>query len=705
MRKTLFFILLFTITKNYSQAQWLPLDPIISLQYGGTSGYKNMVIIDSTVFAVRAGGLEEINTTNNKTDYHWENYYQIRSIVADTGNTYVYLTQNNYIGHYNSDTQSYENIWAANSNISVNDIDVAPDGKVWAATSNGFNGIAVFDGINWDLISVGPNISGGVSKIKIINDTLAYVQGWNGTFYEFHNGIFDSIYTYTSYYLEDWDVDINRNLWIAATSDLIHIYNGSVTIYNNSNTPIGSDQFLHVSIGNDGHVWASGNSTKLLELIGTTWDQKTTPNSIENFYLNSNNMPWVLSKSYLPQTLQIYNYGTWTTKDFPFMPLKNIHAMVIYNYSMGQFATDGGFFNINLDTKTLSSFYNNNSYKHADDITCFTDNTPSYNFPYGSHHGVNQLYGFNNALLPDSNINYMCHDNGTYYIATDSGLVVYNGIIYNTLNTSNSPLPSNKITFVTTSNLNPNYDYTNSLYVGTDKGIAIYSNAQWHVFDTTNIPVDNFYVTGALKYGWGPDTIIYISTLGSGLIKANFNGSYEILNTANENFQDDTLYYVKVVELGECGTDLITGTSHHGIAYTVSYEPDVFNYITNYSGASFSNSKLLAISQNSSVNIISTDSLFYLLWPCGSIPKVDAPIDLKWYQQDNQLTITIPENFKGNGTVLFYDMTGKCLINESINSLSEKIRIDISHQTSGIYLLRLINNKNIGYSKISISKN
>ena len=702
MKKILLSFLLIVFALCESNAQWLPLQPIYEINYNNSSaGSKQMVIIDSSIFSIRSGGLQELNTTQHTTNYLWNNYYRVKNIVKDTGHTYVYLKESNYIGRYNYATSQYENIWMGGTSKYFSDIAVASDGKVWAVTSYSPYEVATYDGINWTFY---PNPHGlSFSGIKMVNDTLAclFSNYYTHTFNFFHNGIFDSVSDYPYYNIKDWDVDKSGNIWIADQTELIHIYNGTATTYNSNNTPCGTDQFLHVKIGTNGHVWTSAEAQRIYEFDGTNWHTITMPSSymIKNFTLNSHNLPWAVSSNSSPNQLLKYNNSTWSSQNYPFMPQSNSRALGMFNSGhYFAFANNEGIINTSDNPVSFTSFKDSASFPYANEVNCFVDNSPYAE--YGTNHGIGNFNAINNALLPNDTINSACYDNGTYYIGTNNGLFTFNGILHNIFNMSNAPLPSNKITFVTTSNLNT-YDNNNALYVGTDNGLAIYKNSLWTVYDTTTIPVHSFYVTGAVRE-WNSDSGIYVSTLGSGLIKAYPHGGYEIYNTANANFLDDSLYYIKNLQLGECGTFTLMGTAHHGIAYMENYQPSIFYYDTVYGSFSIHSSKLISCTPNWGANILSTDSLVFVLYPCGAIAEHQPQQQLKWYQSEGNLIITVPNDLLGKGSLLLSDMSGRTLIERDCSTESGKISLDISNFATGIYLFRLIRGNKVAYAKVSL---
>ncbi len=541
--------------------------------------------MDSSLFLIKHGGLEEINTNDFTSHYKWLGYYPLNRIVADTSSTIVFLRSHNYIGRFDFTSGNYVNIWpSAYSNKTIRDIDVAPDGKVWTICSGTSKEIGIWNGNEWQFHSYnGFTNLDGIGLRAITNNSAIISAGT--LFFEFQNGNFDTLFLSENLFIKDWDADAGGGLWIAATQKLMHVFNQNTVIFDSTNSPIGEDEFLHVSIGTNGHIWVAGNTKKVYKFDGTNWTvHQYAPyfHEIENLALDEQNEPWIVA--YYDRAIYKRNGNSWVDHTIPFMPINQSKATGIKTYynNTGYFATDEGYFTVNLMNTTFI-YTDTTNYGFENDITCFIENDPEvwYYPSYGTHHGVYGIQDFDNNELLSQQVNSICQYYGTYYIATDSGLTAFNGIFYNHSNMNNSPLPSNKITFVTTDYSSCfGYNGNNGLYVGTDKGIAVYKNAEWTVYDTGNINISNFYVTGILPYCY--DEFTYVTTIGSGLIKIFPNGEYEIYNTMIGNFEDDTLYYVKFLELMECGSFVVIGTSHHGIAYSEPWGPENFQYDTQY---------------------------------------------------------------------------------------------------------------------------
>lgn len=71
MKKILLSVIFIVLALNNSNAQQLSAEPIESIKYNNNNntGIKQMIIIDSSVFNIRSGGLEELNTTQQIINY------------------------------------------------------------------------------------------------------------------------------------------------------------------------------------------------------------------------------------------------------------------------------------------------------------------------------------------------------------------------------------------------------------------------------------------------------------------------------------------------------------------------------------------------------------------------------------------------------------------------------------------------------------
>lgn len=508
---------------------------------------------------------------------------------------------------------------------------------------------------------------------------------------------------------------------MAMTYYVYHVKGNQTTVYEPSDIPIGNGQISHITSGPNGHIWLAGSSQFVYEHNDTGWVKHNLPWYTTTLGLSTdadNNLFVVtgypnttsVANPAISDSVRIFNGTSWSSHPFKFYPYNHVLAS-----GAGYIATNEGRFGV-----SSSSYYNlgiasftdttNHNYPYINDVTCFAsyaDNSINSN-PYGTRHGVFGV-NINNTLLPDTHINCIHVSNGSYYIGTDSGLTVYNQLIYTTIDRTNAPLPSNKITCIKTATLYQGGQNVSYLYVGTDNGMAIYGNNAWIVFDTTNVLVSSFHVTDILPNTYSSiDTSIWVTTLGSGLLQLNYNGTYHLRNTQNGELEDDSLYYATDVFWGKCGQFRAVGTKHHGMAY-YEYFNNSINYYYCYNGCYNTDSI------TESTSLILGGYQYYgeyfltnagILWgePCGAIQETtQEPLQLKWYQNAQTLIVTIPDNFSGNSRLTLFDMLGRVLINQQQSVLpAEKVTLDVKQLPKGFYLLELVCNSKKVLSKIVI---
>ncbi len=706
MKKTLLVIILSFFIYG-AKAQYFPFQPVDEIPYYWYGDFHDRVMIqDSSIYEGR-GCLQIKNIINGQTEYRWANHNQLKMILPDKHGKYIYLKDNSYIGVYDTLLQDFVNINTGPlANTYIYSIDISPNGNIWAA---GYYKLGIYNGTSWQVHTINGY---GRDKIKVINDTSAYLSGY--PFIRFHNGIIENLFTLPSNIsFRDWDIDSLGNLWIAGDNKLIYAHDTTLVFFDSTNTPVGSEKFYKVVVGKNGHVWTCGAKGKLLEYNGTSWSTHSLPSPyiyIDNFNLDSLSHPWVIAGNYAtspsPQysfmSIYVWNGSSFNAPvSFPFMPYTNIKAI-----APNAIANDNGIFTFNFNYQgfRITQFHGLPEYPEAVDVNCFSaySHSPTYSdINYGTHSGVYGFYGnlagLDSSVLPSDTVNYIFNDQGSYYVCTDNGLLIYNGVFYNTLNMSNSPLPSDKITFAVVVQGQP----YNKLYIGTDNGIAIYSNNQWTVIDSSDLGLNSFYVTGILPapYNYYSDTCTYVSTMGSGLIKLYNSGAYEILNTANGKFQDDSLYYVIQATLGSCGEFILIGTKENGLA-VYDYWINDFAYYNTSNGNPFTQSRAAVDAINYlGYVLISTNTGLYWASPCGGISENSVAVNLNVYPNPTSGIFTITQ--PSGSQIEIHNIVGELIY--KTESKDEKTTIDLSMKAKGIYFIRTTDrNQAVSNKKIII---
>ena len=677
--------------------------------YNDTLGANKVACAsDSMFYLLHYGGIQYINTHTLAVKYQWADCYNANAAQADTAGNLIVLKNNAQIVKYNAQNGSVTDISPA-TGAQVQDIGVST-GKVWCTISPDI--LAIYDGLSWTYDTCTLPLTG---RLLVQNDSVAYVMS-NEKVLCFKNGSFTTRSVLPANTgLWTWDPDRHANIWAAVSNRLLKVDTGGViTTFDTSNTPISSDRFLTVLTDDSDHVYTLGNGYTIYKYDGHSWSTSFPPSGagVNAAAINKHSgIVYVLrgDKLYALQN------GLYNGYDFVNMPYCGITTLSPFDIATGdgifEYSNNAYNYNVSLmpinftDTTVANNLY-------ANDVTCFVTHAANYysgpvDHTYGTHHGIyGGNIGIHNTLLPDTNINCIFTQNGTYYIGTDKGLCVFNQGTYAVLDTSNAVLPSNKITFVT-----GYYDniYDSALYIGTDKGLAIYSGGHWRAYDTATLHLSSFYVSGILPpaaYYWGMDTDLWITTIGNGLIRLDTNGVAQVLNTENGGFADDTLYYAIDLQLGECGQYRAVGTNSHGIAFWNNYSNLSFNYDTIANGnVSFHRSRSY-MQLNPNFSIMTTDIGFAVAEACGAVKNIaEQKGTLKWNIEGNQLNVYLPTEYSGKTLLTVYDIQGRVVGNKVTDATAgSPVPMGIDLLAAGIYIVQANLHGQLLQTKVVISK-
>ena len=716
MKKTLPFITLLLLLFSTVHAQFLPGIFYHDLGYSYGANGSSPCVVDSSFYLIRDGGVESFSPATDSVRYQYDRFYTAQAIKKYADSSMI-LLKGGWVYRYFPANDSMANI-SGNLAATVTDIDAA-DSVIWAIIA--FNQLGRYTpSAGWQILTLGSSYD--PSRILAQSDTSVYLADNTTVRLYRPSGLSSDIFTFTnSGSLTEWSIDKAGNAWMIADYQLLELSPAGIsTAFDDTNLPLHlfatGDTYNHVAVDSQGNIWASSNYGHLFK-DSTAWGVYIFDNGSD--YINAvttdhtNNTMYVLAAD----TLYMINGTNITHHIFGNMPYHNSKAVSLTNI-----ATDQGIFTYSQYNAIVPYYFKDtSSAKYANDVTCFVvNNDQIVDTGYGTHHGVFcTTYPINNSQLPDSNINCIYYMNGSYYIGTNKGLCIYNQIVYTTYDTSNSGLPNDTVTSVI-SYLSP-YTNTQELWVGTTAGAALYSNGQWHKFDTSIVHIPTFNVTGILPcplFYTDPDTSIWITTLGSGLVKLKRDSGYTILNTANGGLKDDSLYYI--TQYYGCvyyGT-IMLGTNSHGIAYysmqTNAFEYDSVGYY-NGGNAVYHRSNLFAnpYTTNSyyynSGMIMVTDQGIDIVGMCAGegVKNTTAdPQNIKWYQMsDDKLQVILPDVFTGLSSFCMYDMMGRKVISSAQDVRSDtKTNIDISTLSSGVYALQASDGSVTIQTKVIISK-
>jgi len=585
----------------------------------------------------------------------------------------LFLSNGNYIGLYDSITNQYQNINIGPlSGLNISSIDIAPNGNLWAIS--GYK-LGIYDGTGWQVFT--HYAFGGFNEVIVKNDSTGYIATATGNkLLKFQNSQFDTITLPYSTTLSDWDIDTLGNLWLGSHSKLLRINDSLITIFDSTNTPINTSIYNRVKAGSNGHIWVSGTDNKILEFDGVNWSVLTLPigfNNVDNIVPDSLNNLWIVAGSTNWTKLIQWNGSLYSLPhDFPFNPIQNC-----YSISQQNVLTNEGVFS---GLGTINNYYGPPLYPEVTEINCLRTEITLGVFTeyFGTTHGIYSPNGvptgLDTANLPNDTINYILTDNGINYICSNGGLLIYDGTNYSIYDTSNSPIPSNKIKFASYAN--------GKLYLGTDNGIAIFFNNQWTIYDSSyfGLPMN---VTGVVSNDLLVfyDSATYISTLGSGLIKLFPSGGFQILNTSNGLFEDDTLYYALFAGLGMCGDWIIVGTNNKGVALNNLSLSQTWTFYNSSNGMPFDQSLSAAYFISGDV-VLSTNTGFYFGSFCGTVKEnsYDELINVFPNPSDGKFTL----NIKTNSIVQIKNMYGETIFNSAVTAQQS---MDLSGFAKGVYII------------------
>ncbi|VXB27790.1 conserved hypothetical protein [Flavobacterium sp. 9AF] len=157
--------------------------------------------------------------------------------------------------------------------------------------------------------------------VLILWNIISFAQTYDYTIYNTSNsGI-------GSNYIGDIKTDNNGLLWISSYSGVSTFDGSTWTSYNTTNSDIASNAIIETEIDNLGRKWMASQNNGIILLDGTTWTNYTSTNSglpsndIFNIEIDSSNNLWITSDSGLTK----FNGITWTT----YNSLTNINSIEI----------------------------------------------------------------------------------------------------------------------------------------------------------------------------------------------------------------------------------------------------------------------------------------------------------------------------------------------------------------------------------------
>ena len=666
---------------------------------------------DSMFYMIRYGGIQSLNTNTGQVSYKYAGIYKAQVMVPDTGGNFILLKNDNQILRYSCLTDSVYDVSPQTGGQKINDIGSSIN-RVWAIINH--NILGYYEGTVWHYDTI---TSGLGSRLLVKNDSTVYMlNDYGGEIYAWVNGNLNLGYASINADVNQavWSIDTAGTIWIANINNLLAVNDtGGVTSISADSAGFNGDILMATFTDNAGHVWCAGQNN--IYRIDSMQASIFHSGQYGYYYYEAMAVDKSTGKMFLLGNDSIHTIYNGITRDYHFgdMPYKDIKALGRYFI-----ATEQGIFftnensNYNYSGIGIPSAFadtGNLNFPYCNDITCFTVNGNYSSFSvyadstYGTHHGIyGGSRGINNDSLPDLNINYIYSPGQKAYIGTDKGLCIYNAGNYTVFDTSNSPLPSNKITFIGSL---PYYwqNGADQICIGTDHGFAIYTNDRWKVFSDSALHLANLYVTGIAAMDIYGDSILHVSTLGNGMFDFDTIGNFNHLSKAAGDLMDDTLYYTAPLYLGYCGEFIASGTNTSGIAYRqssnlpMSYDTGFVPY--------FHKSRFFT-----PVNwgyAFATDSGIAFVLGCyeGVKNVTHNSQSLKWTTETNQLNVYMPADYNGNALVNLYNLQGKAIENINTNvSAGEAVVMQTAALAAGIYIVQANLKGELLQSKVVIIK-
>lgn len=235
-------------------------------------------------------------------------------------------------------------------------------------------------------------------------------------------------------------------------------FNGSIwTIYNASNSGLTDNLIRAIETDPLGNIWVGTLINGLFMFDGTTWVNYNMTNSdlpdnqIKDIEFDQDGFMWVATTG----GLAMYNGSVWTIWNVfnSSLPTNNISSIKVATDNSKRIgAVNGGLQIISADNLTMTTYWSYNS-GLVDNTILMIDFDQSgllwMATPSGGlilHSGGDSWIFYNTLTsdIPTNSATYILIHNNLKYIATiEDGLVIYDGITFESLNISNSNLPDN----------------------------------------------------------------------------------------------------------------------------------------------------------------------------------------------------------------------------------------------------------------------
>lgn len=146
-----------------------------------------------------------------------------------------------------------------------------------------------------------------------------------------------------------------------------------------------------------------------------------------------------------------------------------------------------------------------------------------------------------NSPLPSNNITALEKSGQKLFVGTNDGLAVYNNQKWEIYTTNNSILPANRITSIATNST------TGVVWIGTANGLVSLNNSVWTLYNTYNSCLRDNYIY-EVKYE-RIENVIYAATK-EGFVRFEYS-SCALYNTSNTNLKSNAVYALDINYFGD----------------------------------------------------------------------------------------------------------------------------------------------------------
>lgn len=453
---------------------------------------NGLVRYDGTDFKI-------IDKSNSKIPHNY-----ITSISFDSkGNTWI----GTYDGVAKFDGQDWTIFKPDNSSLIDNDITslvVDKNDIVWIGTRN--KGINIYDGKNWSVFDTTNSIltENLINTIYIDENNNKFIIPSKGGIFKYNNGRWSKFdLPNTIYNIRDIDEDNRGNLWFASYGGILKFDGSQYTIFNEDNSGLPGNGVEAIAVDNDGNIWAGSSflpsSYYLVKFNGSDWVQYNTNSSfsyitdypIYSIAVDSNNAKWITTQEGIVK----YKNNNWEqfNIDNSSIPSNKVYKIIVDKFNNKWMGTSDGL--AKYDDSHWSIYPTNFSNEHITSISIDKNNhiwTTIIWYGDGTNFG-SKLMEFYNSNWTNHTVksDYQIGGNSIYlnsvyvdtygivWIASETGLIQYDGENVVRYGTSNSGLTSHVINDVTG-------DGEGNIWCSTSDGVVLYKNGDWALYDTSN---------------------------------------------------------------------------------------------------------------------------------------------------------------------------------------------------------------------------